>query len=397
MKVLFLCTRSPWPSNAGAPVRTAGWIRAIAETVEVGVVSLTRSKEEEDGLESAREFCSFVRGVPAPRVFWRRGRDAVLSVATGAPYVAQSSTESRMRAALREAIRSWRPDVVQAETIGVAPYLSIAKDCGVATIYSAHNVESRILRGPDDRALAFASRLRSRRMAAFELETARKADCVVTVSEEEARWFRGCAKRTVVIPNAIATDSCAFTEPSLRPRDTIVFVGHLGYAPNRDAARMLALTIFPPICQHRPDARLVIAGSSPRRDVRRLAGPRIEVLGSIPETDRVWKEASVLVCPLRWGAGSRLKLLESAAYGVPIVATRFSAEGLALREGNEFVAAEKPEEMAAAAVRVLESPSSFDSMALRARSAVQVHHDWAILFPSVTRLYEETLARHHRS
>ncbi|MBN1867618.1 glycosyltransferase [Candidatus Sumerlaeota bacterium] len=396
MKVLFVCTRSPWPPNAGAPLRTAGWIRAIASEVDVGVLALTRNAEEEAGLESAKESCSFVQGVRAPRTLWRRGRDAILSAAMGAPYVVQASAESRMREALRAALRSWRPDIVQAEPIGAAPYLSIAKAAGIATVYSAHNVESRILSGLGGRPAAIGSRS-SERMARLERKIAREADCVVAVGEQEAAWFREVAGNATVVPNAIASESYAYIEPSRRPRDTIVFVGHLGYGPNRDAVRTLVLTILPLICQHRRDAKVLIAGNSPSRDVRDLAGPRVEILGSVPDAASVWARASALVCPLRWGAGSRLKLLESAACGVPIVATRFSAEGLAFREGEHFVAADDPHDVAAAAVRVLSDPPAWDAMARKARDAVRLRHDWNVLLPDLVRLYEDTLARHHRS
>jgi glycosyltransferase involved in cell wall biosynthesis len=392
MKVLMICTTCPAPPSSGASIRSSGWLRTIAEFAEVGLVTLTRNERERAALAELESACATVRSFTAPRTPIRKIRDVVLAAINATPYLVQSGRERRMQAAVDDILDRWRPDVVQAELLPAAPYLVRPRGFKIPTVYSAHNVESRIVRGPEN---GLAGRLRAGRMGRVEARIARRADAVVTVSGHEAKLFRALGAQVCRVPNAIDPGSYRFRLPSERVGQVLLFVGHLGYRPNVDAAVTLVRAVLPEVRRELPQVECVIAGAEPMRVVRALAGGGVHVVANPLDIDDLWSRATARVCPLRWGAGSRIKILEAAASGVPVVATRFSVEGLELEEGTDFLAGEEPSELAASVISLMREVAAADSLALRARKGVERNHSWAVMQPRMTELYE-SLVDHRR-
>jgi glycosyltransferase involved in cell wall biosynthesis len=135
----------------------------------------------------------------------------------------------------------------------------------------------------------------------------------------------------------------------------IVFVGTMGYLPNIDAALWFAKRVWPRLRAAVPfPLRFVIAGQGAPpvvRDLAKRAG--IVVAGGFPDAALLYRRAALAVLPNRAGGGTRIKLLESAKYGVPVVATRFGAAGTGFRSGQELLLADNDQDFAACCVRLL--------------------------------------------
>jgi glycosyltransferase involved in cell wall biosynthesis len=391
VKLLLVCTTCPVPPFSGAPLRELGWLRTAAGFAEVALVTLVRNERELTALAGLEPSCSIVRAVRAPRNLPRKLRDLFMAAFSGVPYLVWSGHERRLHATVRRTVAQWSPDVVQAELLPAAPYLEIARHRAVPTVYSAHNVESRIVVGPPGgRRRGSGERL----MRRFEARVAGGADAVVAVSRLEAAWFRDHASRVHLVPNAVDLDDFEFVLPSARRGENLLFVGHLGYGPNIDAATTMARKVFPEVRREFPDTRCVIAGAAPARTVRALAGDGVEVVADPQDLVPLWSGAGVLVCPLRWGGGSRVKILEAAARGVPVASTPFGVEGLELESGVHFGEGGAVRELAEATAVLLGDRAAADRTARAAREAVERHHSWARLRSAMMELYEGLLGDH---
>jgi polysaccharide biosynthesis protein PslH len=117
--------------------------------------------------------------------------------------------------------------------------------------------------------------------------------------------------------------------------------------------------------------RFVIAGPGAPREVRNLARrPGIVVAGGFEDVAPLYRQAALAVVPIRAGGGTRIKLLESAKYGVPVVATSFGAEGTGLRSGHELMLADNERDFAASCARLLVDGRLSSRLAARALARV---------------------------
>jgi len=149
------------------------------------------------------------------------------------------------------------------------------------------------------------------------------------------------------------------------------------YKPNVDAAFWLSREIFPAIVRRVPEARLLLVGHDTRHRLRPLAdGRRIIATGSVADVAPLVGEAAVSVAPIRADSGTRIKILEALALGVPVVSTTLGAEGLDLVPGREIVLADAPEAFAESVVRLLTDRATRDAMGHAGRGAVARAYDW---------------------
>jgi glycosyltransferase involved in cell wall biosynthesis len=181
-------------------------------------------------------------------------------------------------------------------------------------------------------------------------------DLLFASSLDEARLLATRAEGVdaIVIPNV--TTAARPIEPSRGgQRRDILFVGNMSYLPNADAAMWFGRRVWPLLRRAAASPlRFVIAGAGPTREIASLASqPGISVTGGFDDIGALYRRAAIAVVPIRAGGGTRIKLLEAARYGIPIVATRFGASGTGLRSGQELLLADKEHDFAACCARLL--------------------------------------------
>jgi glycosyltransferase involved in cell wall biosynthesis len=127
-----------------------------------------------------------------------------------------------------------------------------------------------------------------------------------------------------------------------------------------------------------PNAQLTVVGRSPPASMKRLASREagIDVVGTVPDVRPYWERAAVSIVPLRIGGGTRLKIFEAMAMGIPIVSTSVGAEGLPVAHGDHLLIADTPEAQAAAIVSLLRDRDAARLMADRARDYVAANCSW---------------------
>jgi GT2 family glycosyltransferase len=165
-----------------------------------------------------------------------------------------------------------------------------------------------------------------------EVDAFRWADVAVCVSEEEAHWARRIAPDASVhvacYPATVPT-----TVPGMASRSDIVFFGGFDSTPktpNEFAVLELADEVLPPLRERHPDLRLRIVGADPSPAVLALASAEIEVVGKVPDPRPLLESALLHVVPMRYGAGVKIKFVDSMAAGLPFVTTPVGGEGLHL-------------------------------------------------------------------
>jgi glycosyltransferase involved in cell wall biosynthesis len=273
---------------------------------------------------------------------------------------------------------------------------------GAVTVGDLHNVYSRLVgRAAADEA-TLAGRLylsrEARLLARAEARMAGRADLVFTVSADEHAYFdRLGTARVEVIPNGVECARYADlpTGRSCSP-PVVMFLGAMSWPPNADAARSLA-AMLPALRGRFPDLRLRLVGKHPPSSVANLAAdPAIQVTGAVADVRPYLAEASLLAVPLSAGGGTRLKILEAFASGLPVVSTPIGSEGLDVAHGEHLIVA-PASAFASALGDALDSPVRSSEMAARARALVRSRYDWDRIGEIATAAIEAACSRSRAS
>jgi glycosyltransferase involved in cell wall biosynthesis len=337
---------------------------------------------------------------PAPR----RGRGERLRalVRSPLPDLAQRAWQPALAARVRALTAAERYDVVQISSLEMMPYRHVVRGGEgrrPRVVFDDLNAEYQLqqracltdLRQPRRLHAALYSAVQWHRLRRYEARVCREADAVVAVSEADAALLRRLAPegRYLVLPNGVDTAAFAFREAPPAEPPELVFTGTMDFRPNVDAALWFAEAILPLVRRARPDVRCLVVGKAP--DARLLAvaqrGPGLVVTGAVPDVRPYLARAAVYVVPMRMGSGTRLKVLEAMAAGVPVVSTRVGLQGIAATPAEEAYAADAPGAFAAAVLRLLGDAGERARLAQRARALVEARYDWARLAPALPALY----------
>lgn len=207
-----------------------------------------------------------------------------------------------------------------------------------------------------------------------ERRAARISKATFVCSEEDRRYLQriGMGRGVEVVPNGLLVPPSP--SPSC-PDQTILFLGTYGYEPNCIAAHRLITRIFPLIRQRLPEARLIIAGGLPERIASfRSPQPGVEFTGFAPDLDVLYAESRVVACPITVGGGTRLKLVEAASYGRPMVSTRIGAEGLAFEDGREIMLRDDDQGFADACIQLLQDDAACARLGEAARAKMKARY-----------------------
>jgi O-antigen biosynthesis protein len=225
-----------------------------------------------------------------------------------------------------------------------------------------------------------------RAIAAKKSETrlARDADLTLVCSADE---------REVILslcPSANVSVLSHVVEPRRAPtpfsrRTGLLFLGSFPHLANGDAMKYFVSEIFPAVRTGLPGVTLQIVGSDPGGDVRHLAADDIVVHGWVPDLESLFDDARVFVAPLRYGAGIKIKVLDSLARGVPAVLSPVAAEGMHITHEENALVASSPEAFAAAVIRLHDDEDLWHRLVEGGYSLIDRHFS--------RRVMEETLAR----
>lgn len=397
MRILWVKTGPLHPLDTGGKRRTHAMLTEISRQHEVTYLSLlpegTRVLPEEEADAYAQRKI-WITSQQAPKKSLRFWVDLARStVLTSRPYAVQRYEEPKLRARLQEMATQKDFDLVICDFL--APALNfLGVDFACPTVLFQHNIESQIWkRLAAAESSAVKSRylhLQYRRMHAWEDRLSRKFTGVITVSPDDSRLARelyGLSNVLGEVPTGVDVD---FFRPASAPAGpfTVGFLGSMDWMPNIDACHFFLDDIFPQVLAKQPDVRLKIIGRNPPESLIQRAGPQIEVTGTVDDVRPHVQSCHAIIVPLRAGGGTRIKIYEAMAMGVPIISTRIGAEGLPVTHDSDILLADEPAAFAHEILRLAEQPDLQARLARQARMNVENHYSWT----SATRTFMELCA-----
>jgi glycosyltransferase involved in cell wall biosynthesis len=323
-----------------------------------------------------------------------RGLRARLLLLAGTPLWANDLDVRAFRKRLTEVLREWRPDVVQIEYTAMGIYLREVRAEDVVTVLGEPDppTSAAIDLGRASRRDRLLRRLDVRAWRRFEREVLSRVDAAVVFTRRDLRALAGHAKGTDVVQIPFGTDFAELPFAGGVGDDDVLFVGNFVHPPNVDAADRLVRSIFPLVRKRHPRSSLHVVGENPPASLRKSATDGVIVTGRVPDLIPFVERAAVVVAPIRFGGGMRVKVLEALAAGRPVVASSLAVEGLGVSDGDQLLIAETNEEFAECIARLLADHELRTRLGERARSWACENLTWDASVEGHERLYARLLA-----
>lgn len=231
----------------------------------------------------------------------------------------------------------------------------------------------------------------------------KNADVVITVSEREKEFLTSYgieSFKVKVIPNGVDTEAFNGQSKVARVKErygldgfhTVVFVGNMGYLPNREAAESIALVIAPRVQKEIKNTKFLVVGRTPSK----IELPNLMFAGVVENVAEVLAASDVAVAPLLHGSGTRLKVLEYFSCGLPVVSTTVGVEGLDVESGVNALIEDDMNEFATRVVRLLNDKAMSIRLGEAARELVVNRYDWKKIAEQLNVLYDDLLTENRQ-
>jgi sugar transferase (PEP-CTERM/EpsH1 system associated) len=379
VRVLYLCHRIPYPPNKGDKIRAFHQLQAIAKRHEVDVFTLA---DDAGDLAFQQPLSAYCRQLTVARVDPKVARLRALPfLLTRQPLTVPYFYSGELRAKVRRAVRERSYDRIFVYCSAMAQYVDSAWK--IPVLMDFVDVDS-------DKWTQYATftrfpfsaiyRREGKCLEAYEREACAKSACIVLTTAHEAELLRRIAPgtRIHVLPNGV--DTSYFDPEAVAPcriAPTVIFTGDMSYFPNQKAVTYFARHVLPLIQRSIPEAQFLIVGRNPSGEVLELGQARgIEVTGFVPDVRTFLARAHVAVAPFSIAAGIQNKILEAMAFGLPVVATKRTTQGLSPAVADMVDTGDTAEEMASKVVRLLRDDRLAHRMGMEGRHRVAVEYRW---------------------
>lgn len=404
--LLFLAQCLPYPPHSGVANRTFNVLMQLQRAFDVHLLAFSRRNHQADGLARARARATLAdrltaveEAVPIPAESGVCGRASchIRSLLAGKPYTYYEYAARSYGRRLRDLLVTLQPAMVHMDSLDLHHWLPLLS--GVPVAVTHHSVESDLLASRARRIKPAAMRpylhLQARLLATMERRICPQLPLNVMMSDVDAQRLRDLApgSRTVTIPNGV--DTTFFRRPTgLAPiQGRILFLGPTYMYPNRDAVDFFLDAVWREVRNALPEATLHLVGKNPPDHQARLSSyPGVTLQGYVPDVRPHFVDAACSIVPIRIGGGTRLKILDSWAMGVPVVSTTVGCEGLRALDGENILIRDEPLAFSRAVVEVLTNQDLSRRLSEGGRSTAERHYAWPAIGEHLIAAYETLLA-----
>lgn len=399
MKILMLVPYLPTITMSGGQTRWYNLIKYLSKNHEITLYSLIKDDSERKLIPDLKKYCKEVKVFTRPKNPWTL-RNILLSVFGPFPLVVVRNFSWEERKEIIRDLTENDYDLIHAETFYVMPHLG---KTNIPTIQVEQTMWHDVYKHHVIQEVPWLLRpfyLQDVLKVRFwEKYYWSRADKLFAVSEEDRdemkKIVRG--KEVGVIPNGVDSDYY-YAKPinRLSPPRIMYGVTNFEWLQNQEATEVLIKKVLPEIKTiYKKPFRIWIVGRRIPKWLIDLSkkDPQIEITENIPEARDAYRKASVMVAPIKGAGGTRLKILEAMAAGLPVVSTRVGVAGLNIVNGREAMVADTPKGMAEEVVKLLQNIPGAEIIGKAGQVHVRKYFDWSSIVKLHDPIYRDVLSK----
>lgn len=395
MNILIVTTWFPYPPDTGINIRVYNLIKSLSKYHRLWLISFISDAQNQSlSISHLEDFCEEINTVEA-NPYHERSIFKILGWLSPFPQSIISSHVPAMDYQLEKFIQEHEFDLIIASVIKSAVYVKkfrkIPKVIDLLEVTQFWEEQT----GKSGPVPTLRQLLRRLKVYIFLRSLLPYFDICTIASEREEFLVKKIAgyDRLTIIPNGLDLSKY---ERRLKPKtlipNSIVFNGSVTFDANYDAVHFFIYQIFPLIQLVVPDVSFTITGSTNGVEVSALKQKGVSFSGYVDDIIHFIRNYQICICPIRKGGGSRLKILEAMALGIPVVATSKGAEGLEVQHEQHLLIADTAEEFALQIIRLLKNPEFCTKLAENGRRLVEEKYNWEAVMPKFLEVIDNLVA-----
>lgn len=401
MKILQLCKKFPYPLKDGEAIAITYLSKALHKLgCELTLLSMNTTKHycKEESLPKDFDHYKAMHLVELDNRV--KLKDALLNLFSNKSYHIVRYISPTFKAKLIKLLKAEEYDIVQLETLYLAPYVDIIRKYSKAKIVMrSHNVEHEIWKRVTENTSIGAKKwylqLLTKRLENFEVDNLNKYDMLVSITQRDLDFFKklGCKIPTHVTPVGLELDDYTNISHQHKSKPTFAFIGSLDWMPNTEGLEWLLNNVWPLVLAKNPAAEFHIAGRNTPTWLLEKNWENVTVHGEVPSAIDFMNQHDIMLVPLFSGSGMRVKILEGMALGKTIISTKIGLEGIHAKHNKEVLIADEIEQFANEMLRCINSPSMLPFMGKKAQDFIHDHYDNVNIASHLTKMFNQLLGR----
>jgi len=374
VKIFYLTPRVPFPIDKGDKLRAYHQIKHLSEMHEIFLYAIDENAIHNTKDSPLQDFCKGMKIFQLSRI--KILRNLVNGVFKSVPFQTSYYYSKEIADDIKIEIKKFQPDVILCQLIRAAKFVEDINDIPKVIDYVdviSKGLERRI--NKSNLLMKFLLKWEYKRAVKYEKRVAEIFDAQIIITDEDKSLLQFKDKNKVkIIPNGIDFE---FFQPVEHPKEyDLFFSGNLSYPPNIDAAEFLVKEIMPIVWKTNPNAKVLIAGASPKKRVLSLASNNIHVNGWTDDIRDYYKTARIFIAPLQIGTGLQNKLLQAMAMKMPCVVSELTQKGVSQEKCDFMLVANEPEEYAEHVNTLLNNSKAEKEISEKGFNYVKHNYEW---------------------
>ena len=385
MRILQLCKKFPYPLKDGESIAVTYLSHAMSQLgCEVSLLSMNTTKHYMDISKLPEEYNHYKEIHVTKLDNQVNAMDAFRNLFSKDSYHVSRFVCSDFRDKLIALLRKNDYDVVQLETLYLAPYIDIIKAHSNALVtMRAHNIEFEIWERISNNTTFLPKRwylkYLTSKLKRFELDKLNEYDYLISVSERDLLKFKDLGYKNGAISSPIGLDLKNYIripkkQSSIRD---LCFIGALDWRPNLEGLQWFLEHVWPLVHASFPDIKLHVAGRNTPPEIANLKVNNVVIHGEVPDAVEFINTYGIMVVPLFSGSGMRVKILEGMALSKVVITTTLGMEGIDAEDGKEILIADNPQAFLTKISDVLSGKINAETIGKNALEFVKEYYDHA--------------------
>lgn len=336
MKILFIANRFPYPPFRGDKLKIYNLAKQLSQKHEIHLITFVEDPSDYQHLDKLNGLFSEIILIDLPK--WKSYWHVLFGFFNTNPLQVNYFKSKKFAKRLKFLLDKHQYDAIHVQHLRMAQYaIDLFHPNKILDLPDAFSLYWQRRKGiKRNYFVRVLDQIESKKVMVYEKFILGKFTKNLVCSSEDAQFLREKhgSDNVMILPNGVDVHTFKPMHHDYSHHHTLLFTGNMDYAPNVDAVIYFAEQILPLVLE-KFEVLFIIAGQRPIDSVKALHnGKTIVVIGFIDDLTQTYNDGSVVVAPLRFGAGTQNKVLEAMAMGIPVVCSNIGFEGLGIQDGE---------------------------------------------------------------